>query len=104
METGVSFDRYRFVASTGQLWFDDAQAWAYKATRVPNCHYWPFAHRVSALGQLQDIEALPLAKSELLQRQPAFSCAFAKQRLFYIKNPAHVERYVQGLRKAGFGE
>jgi len=68
MEAGVGFGRYRFVASTGQLWsgdrevrltplagqFDDAHEWAHKATRVPNCHYWPFAHRVSALGHLQN--------------------------------------------------
>jgi tetratricopeptide (TPR) repeat protein len=96
-----AFHSYRALAHLFAGQFDDAREWSHKATRVPNCHYWPFAHRVSALGHLQDVEALPLAKSELLQHQPAFSCAFAKQRLFYIKNPAHIERYVEGLRKAG---
>jgi TolB-like protein len=99
-----AFYSYRALAHLFAGQFDDAREWAHKATRVPNCHYWPFAHRVAALGHLQDVEALPLAKSELLQHQPAFSCAFAKQRLFYIKNPAHIERYVEGLRKAGIAE
>jgi tetratricopeptide (TPR) repeat protein len=99
-----AFYSYRALAHLFAGDFDDAREWAYKATRVPNCHYWPFAHRVSALGHLQDLDALPLAKSELLRRQPAFSCAFAKQRLFYVKNSAHVQRYLEGLRKAGFTE
>jgi len=68
---------------------------------VPNCHYWPFAHRVSALGHLQNTGALALARSELLQRQPAFSCAFAERRLFYITNPAHLQLYLERLRKGG---
>jgi TolB-like protein/Tfp pilus assembly protein PilF len=99
-----AFYSYRALAHLLAGQFHDAQAWAYKATLVPNCHYWPFAHRVSALGHLQNIEALPLARSELLQRQPAFSCAFAQRRLFYIKNPAHLEQYLKGLRKAGVPE
>jgi hypothetical protein len=34
-------------------------------------------------------------------RKPEFSCAFARRRLFFIKNPAHLELYVEGLFKAG---
>ncbi len=97
-----AFYSYRALAHLFAGQFADAHEWAHKATRVPNCHYWPFAHRVSALGHLGDNEALPAARAELLRRQPAFSCAFAEQRLFYIKNPAHLERYLEGLGKAGF--
>jgi TolB-like protein len=96
-----AFYSYRALAHLFAGQFDDAEVWAYKATRVPNSHYWPFAHRVSALGHLQDDELLPLATSELLQRQPAFSRAFVQRRLFYVKDPAHLERYLEGLRKAG---
>lgn len=99
-----AFYSYRALAHLFAGQFDAAFEWANKATRVPNCHYWPFAHRVSALGHLQDSETLALAKSELLQRKPEFSCAFAEQRLFYIKNPAHLACYLEGLRKAGFAE
>jgi len=77
---------------------------AERATRVPNCHYWPFAHRVSALGHLQRQAELPRALAELRQRKPDFSCALARERLFYIKDPKHLERYIEGLRKAGVRE
>ena len=75
-----------------------------KATRVPNCHYWPFAHRVAALGYLQRPKELEAAVGELMKRKPEFSCSFARERLFYIKEPAHIERYVEGLRRAGFAQ
>jgi TolB-like protein len=68
--------------------FERAVDWSQKATRVPHCHYWPFAHRVSALGHLQQTDALPAARAELLRLKPDFSCAFARRRLFFIKNPA----------------
>lgn len=81
--------------------FGDALDWARKATRVPNCHYWPFAHCVSALGHLHGMDAAGAAVAELLERKPDFSCAFARRRLFFIKNPAHLELYLEGLRRAG---
>jgi len=36
-----------------------------------------------------------------LLRRPGFSCSFAKSHLFYLKDPAQIEHYVDGLRKAG---
>lgn len=81
--------------------FGDALDWARKATRVPNCHYWPFAHAVSAYGHLHGMDSAGAAVAELLHRKPDFSCAFARRRLFFIKNPAHLELYLEGLRKAG---
>jgi hypothetical protein len=81
--------------------FDHALDWAQKATRVPNCHYWPFAHCVSALGHLQEVDATKAAVAALLQRKPEFSCAFARRRLFFVKNPVHLDLYLDGLLKAG---
>jgi len=83
--------------------FAEALEWAQAATRVPNCHYWPFAHRVVALGHLGCEAELAAALADLQQRKPDFSGAFARERLFYIKNPEHLERYLDGLRKAGLG-
>ncbi|MGH9383711.1 MAG: winged helix-turn-helix domain-containing tetratricopeptide repeat protein [Vicinamibacterales bacterium] len=97
-----AFYSYRALAHLFAGQFESARDWSQKATRVPHCHYWPFAHRVSALGHLQRVDALRAAKAELLQRKPEFSCAFARQRLFFVKNPAHLNRYVEGLIKAGF--
>jgi TolB-like protein len=95
---------YRSLAHllAGEL--DLAVEWAERAIRVPNSHYWPLAHRVSALGALQRSSELPGAVAELLQRKPEFSCSFARERLFYIKNPEHLDRYLSGLRSAGIKE
>jgi TolB-like protein len=95
---------YRSLAHLLAEEFESALEWASKAIRVPNSHYWPFAHRVAALGHLQRVAELPGAVAELLQQKPAFSCSFARERLFYVKNPEHLERYLQGLRRAGIAE
>jgi len=97
-----AFYSYRALAHLLARQFELAAEWAQKAARIPNSHYWPFAHRVAALGHLQRPEASALA--ELLQRQPDFSCRLARKRLFYIKDPVHLDIYVEGLRKAGVPE
>ena len=96
-----AFYSYRALAHIFARQFDQAHEWARKATRVPNAHYWAFAHRVAALGHLQNQDDLPIARDELLQRNPDFSCSFARRRLFYVKDSAQLDLYVQGLRLAG---
>jgi TolB-like protein len=96
-----AFYSYRALAHLFAGQFESAVEWSQKAIRVPHCHYWPFAHRVSALGHLQQADALKTAKAALLQRKPEFSCASARQRLFFIKNPAQLDLYLGGLLKAG---
>ena len=44
---------------------------------------------------------LPIAKDELLQRNRDFSCSFARRQLFYVRDSAQLDLYVQGLRLAG---
>jgi hypothetical protein len=53
---------------------------------------------------MQREEELRIAVAELLRRKPGFSCGFARKRLFYVKNPLQLNRYVEGLRKAGIPE
>ena len=84
--------------------FKLASEWAQRATRVPNAHYWAFAHRVAALGYLDYSEDLRVAMSDLLQRKPDFACKFARKRLFYVRNPEQLEIYIEGLRRAGIPE
>jgi TolB-like protein/DNA-binding winged helix-turn-helix (wHTH) protein/tetratricopeptide (TPR) repeat protein len=96
-----AFYSYRALAHIFARQFDQAFEWSHKATRVPNAHFWAFAHRVSALGHLQRQADLQIAKDELLQLSPDFSCGFARRRLFYVKESAHLDLYVQGLRLAG---
>jgi TolB-like protein len=99
-----SFYSYRALAHLFAGEFELALEWAQRATLVPNCHYWPFAHRLAALGHLQRGSELRAALAELRSRKPDFSCAFARERLFYIKDPSHLERYIEGLRRAGVPE
>jgi TolB-like protein/DNA-binding winged helix-turn-helix (wHTH) protein len=96
-----AFCSYRALAHIFAREFELAFDWAQRATRVPNAHYWAFAHCVSALGHLERPEELVVAKRELLQRKPDFSCSFARKRLFYVKRPEQLELYVEGLHKAG---
>jgi len=96
-----AFYSYGALAQLFAREFEEAQRWAWNATRIPNAHYWPFAHRVSALGHLQRREELPAAIAELMQRKPDFTLGFARDRLFYVRNPAHLDTYVDGLRRAG---
>jgi TolB-like protein/Flp pilus assembly protein TadD len=99
-----AFYSYRALAHLLAREFELAAEWAQKAIRIPNSHHWPLAHRVAALGHLQDQEASQAALAELLQRQPEFSCRLARKRLFYVKDPAHLDIYIEGLRKAGVPE
>ncbi len=99
-----AFYSYGALAHLFAREFEEAEKWAWKAVRIPNCHYWPFAHRVAALGHLERREDLRLALAELLQRKPGFTCGFARGRLFYVKNTTHLDIYVEGLRRAGIPE
>jgi hypothetical protein len=99
-----AFYSYGALAQLFAREFDKAFEWAQRAIRIPNCHYWPFAHRVAALGYMQREQELRIAVTELLQRKPEFSCGFARKRLFYVKNLVQLDGYVKGLRKAGIPE
>jgi len=99
-----AFHSYRALAHIFAREFDLAADWAQRATRVPNAHYWAFAHRVSALGHLHRADELRDAVTELLQRKPDFSCGYARKRLFYVRNPDQLRLYIEGLRKAGVPE
>ena len=81
-----------------------AAEWAEKAVRVPNSHYWANAALVAALGHLNRPDEARSAVAELLRKRPGFSCSFAKDHLFYVKDSAQIEHYVDGLRIAGVPE
>jgi TolB-like protein len=99
-----AFKAYRAMAHLFAGQFEEALDWAQRSLRVPNCHYWPYAHRVSALGHLQRRTEAVAAIEELMERRPGFTCALARKRLFYVKEPNQLKLYLQGLRKAGVQE
>lgn len=95
---------YRSLAHLFAGEYQQAAVWAERATQVPAAHFWPYAHRVSALGHLGSIDEVQTALAELQQLTPNFSCSFARERLFFVKSQAHLGAYVDGLRKAGVSE
>ena len=81
--------------------YEEALAWASRAEAVPNSHYWATALRVSALGHLGRVAQAAEALAELRRRRPGITCDFVRERLFYLRDPAQVDTYVEGLSKAG---
>ncbi|MCV0394328.1 MAG: winged helix-turn-helix domain-containing protein [Rhizobiaceae bacterium] len=99
-----AYHAYRALAHLFARQFRLAADWARKATHIPNCHYWPYAHRVAALGHLGAEDELPSARAALLERRPGFTCSLARKRLFYIRDAEQLDLYVEGLKKAGLPE
>lgn len=81
--------------------YDTAVAWTDRAAGIPNCQYWAWAHRTVAMALAGHLAAAGRARDRLLQEMPGFSIAFARQKLFYLREAEHVERYLEGLRLAG---
>jgi len=96
-----AFMSYRALAHLFGGEFDAAAHWARRATQVPNAHFWADANLVSALGHLGDRKEVAQAVDALKRARPDFSRSFARERLFYIKNPAQIDRFMEGLRRAG---
>jgi len=96
-----AFYSYRSLAHLFRGEFEDAVSWARKSVQIPNAQYWARAHLVSALGHLGDRERAKRAAKQLMETKPEFSLAFAKERLFYLKQPGQIETYIDGLKKAG---
>lgn len=96
-----AFLSYRAQAKLFARDFARANAYASQAVRAPNCHYWPFAHRLAALGHLGASDELVRAREQMFERKPDFNCDWTRERLFYVLDADQVAVYVQGLRCAG---
>jgi len=84
---------------------EEAAEWANRAVGVPNATFWANAQLVAVLSFSGRIEEARVAVTDLLRREPEFSSArFAEKFLFYVKDPALIERYGDGLRRAGLPE
>lgn len=80
---------------------DEALIWARSATHQGNALFWAWAILAVTLGHLGRIEEAKPVVAELLRRNPKFSCAFARDGLYYSQWPEELEYYIEGLRKAG---
>ncbi|MDN3554842.1 winged helix-turn-helix domain-containing tetratricopeptide repeat protein [Halomonas maura] len=80
--------------------YERSLEWTEQASNLPNCQYWTAAHRLVALAHLGRREQASEEKERLLAMQPAFSCAFAIEKLFYLHEPSQITCYLAGLRRA----
>ena len=99
-----AFLSYGALAYIFQGNYEAALDWAEKASVIPNCQYWTTAHRCVALACLERREEARQMAQRLLSDKPEFSCAFARRKLFFLKNPEQLDRYVESLLSAGVPE
>jgi TolB-like protein len=95
-----AFFTYGALALLFKREFERALEWTERAGAIPNCQYWTTAHRVVALAHLGRLEEAKRAAQVLLQQNPVFSKAFAREKLFYLKQPEQIELYMAGLEAA----
>lgn len=81
--------------------FEEAAAWAERAEMIPNCQYWTTAHLVVALAHLGRSDAAAETRARLLRACPGFTIDYARKKLFYLKRPEQIDRYLSGLELAG---
>ncbi|MDH5354179.1 MAG: winged helix-turn-helix domain-containing protein [Gammaproteobacteria bacterium] len=97
-----AFFSYGALALIFQGNYEEALAWSDRASAIPNCQYWATAHKIVALAYLNKSGQLKKALRQLKQEKADFSIAFARQKLFYIKDPIQLNTYLEGLELAGF--
>ena len=80
---------------------EEAAKSAHASVQRPNAQHWAYATLSATLGHLGRLEDARAALDELLKRKPDFSADFVRRFVYYNKNPDHLERYIEGLKKAG---
>jgi len=95
---------FRSIALVQMKKYDEAVKWARDAIRQPNVQFFPYAHIATALGHLGRTVEARAALDEALRIKPDFSLAFVEKIMGYFRNPADLEHYLDGLRKAGLPE
>lgn len=81
--------------------FEGALRWTERASEIPNCQYWTWAHQAVALAYLDRRGAMERAVEHLLRACPNFSLSFAEQKLFYLSRGEQLDRYMRGLAMTG---
>ncbi|HEX2726705.1 MAG TPA: winged helix-turn-helix domain-containing protein [Beijerinckiaceae bacterium] len=88
--------------SLGEL--KSAEFAARKSVMQPNAPYWPYATLVATLGLMdRPADAAPFL-SELLARQPGYNQTYGHNDFFFCADETFIEKYTEGLRRAGVPE
>ncbi|MFP4327196.1 MAG: winged helix-turn-helix domain-containing tetratricopeptide repeat protein [Paracoccaceae bacterium] len=96
-----AFMSYRSLA---HMCLDDhveAVHWARSAALVPNAHYWARAMLTAWLAQSGNLDEARANVPALMRARPGFSCDFARSRLFFVRDPAQLNFFIDGLHRAG---
>jgi TolB-like protein len=96
-----TFHHTRACAHFALAEMDNAARFARKATRHPNATYWTFATLAATLGLRGEQAEAEAVLPALLAAKPGYTQAFARQDLFFCANGDFIDRYVDGLRRAG---
>ena len=96
-----AFLTYGALAHIFRRDFQTAIEWANQASEIPNCQFWTTAHKAVALAYLGEQDQASAQVAQLLREQPQFSRAFARKKLFYLKDEGQLDMYLQGLKLAG---
>jgi tetratricopeptide (TPR) repeat protein len=83
---------------------ETAEHFARLAARIPNANHGPFALLVSLLGLTDRVEESQRAIDGLLQRYPGYTIATARSDSFYCGDHNLIDRFLEGLRRAGLPE
>jgi TolB-like protein/Tfp pilus assembly protein PilF len=81
-----------------------AASLARQAVRAPNAKHWPFAVQAASLGLLGREAEARRAVAELLARNPGYTTETARSDFFFCRDAERVERFIEGLRRAGVPE
>lgn len=84
--------------------YQTAIEWATRASEIPNCQFWTTAHKAVALAYLGERDLATAEVESLLRERPQFSLAFARKKLFYLKDEEQLKMYLDGLKLAGVPE
>jgi TolB-like protein/tetratricopeptide (TPR) repeat protein len=81
--------------------FERAIEWTERAAALPNHQYWTLAHKAVALAYLgRDEDARHVLKAALA-KQPDLSVRFVRQKMYFLRQRAQLEFYLEGLKSAG---
>jgi tetratricopeptide (TPR) repeat protein len=96
-----AFHSYRSLAHLFGGDYEAAARAAGRAVQVPNAHYSAHANLLAALGHTGDRSRIERARTGLMRAYPGFTRELARRRLFFLKSREQLDRYLEGLARAG---
>jgi adenylate cyclase len=81
--------------------FEAAIEWTETASEIPNCQFWTHAHKAVALAYLGKLDEARREIELVIRERPQFNIDFARNKLFFIKDKAQLDCYLEGLTRAG---